>query len=187
MLRALHYSHHLLNELITTFPNGVFIDGTLGKGNDTLRILNHPDFKGEVYAFDIQQAAIDQSVAKINPHPSANHAHLILDSHANLAKYVTEDVIHGAIFNLGYLPGGDHSITTQFDSTLQAIHAIAERLVPHGQLILVIYSGHPQGKIEKEKLMEALSLWPQEDYQVLQYGFINQRNHPPMLLVVEKL
>ncbi|MBR7927178.1 class I SAM-dependent methyltransferase [Aerococcaceae bacterium zg-ZUI334] len=187
MLRALHYSHHLLNELVTKFPNGLFIDGTLGKGNDTLRILNHPNFQGEVFGFDIQQAAIEQSMEKIKEHPLANHAHLILDNHAHLANHVGDQAIHGAIFNLGYLPGGDHSITTQFESTLQAIHAIQERLVPQGQLILVIYSGHPQGKIEKEKLFDALSQWPQEEFQVLQYGFINQRNNPPMLLVVEKL
>ena len=63
---------------------------------------------------------------------------------------------------------------------------MGKRLVKGGQIIIVVYSGHPEGQLEKTSLMEALSTWPQEAFQVLQYEFINQRNNPPMVLIVEK-
>lgn len=187
MLRALHFSHQLLTNLVEKFPEGLYIDATLGKGNDTYFILNQPTFEGEVYGFDIQSAAIEASLTKIENHPKKNKAHLIHDSHEKIASIVKDKAIHGAIFNLGYLPGGDHSITTQYESTIMALKQIQQRLEKNGQIILVVYSGHPQGKIEKEKLFEHLTSWPQEQFQVLQYEFINQRNEPPMLLIIEKI
>ena len=53
MQRALHYSHTLLAALIQRFPDGVYIDGTLGKGHDTAFILSQPGFCGQVMGFDI--------------------------------------------------------------------------------------------------------------------------------------
>ena len=58
MQRALHYSHTLLAALIQRFPDGVYIDGTLGKGHDTAFILSQPGFCGQVMGFDIQDQAL---------------------------------------------------------------------------------------------------------------------------------
>lgn len=187
MLRALHYSHHLLTNLITKFPEGTFIDATLGNGNDTLYMLNQPNFSGKIYGYDIQEQAIINTQEKLAPHPLQSHVQLIQQSHSTIATTVIESTIEGAIFNLGYLPGGDHSITTHFESTSQALDQIRYRLVKNGQIIIVVYWGHPEGKIEKELLFDYLSQWPQEEFQVLQYEFINQRNQPPMLLIVERI
>ncbi|HJF17083.1 MAG TPA: class I SAM-dependent methyltransferase [Globicatella sulfidifaciens] len=187
MKNALHFSHQLLADLIQRFPNGTFIDATLGNGNDTHFIINQPHFKGHVYGFDIQKQAILNSVEKLQAHPKFNQVSLIEKSHDQIEKVVTEPTIAGAIFNLGYLPGGDHEITTRFNSTIAAIKQIAEKLVKRGQILLVIYSGHPAGMIEKQKLFDTLSTWSQKEYQVLQYEFINQQNQPPMLLIIEKI
>lgn len=189
MLNALRYSQHLLKQLVEQFPEGHFIDATVGNGNDLRSILSHPSFKGKAYGFDIQTDALSITYDLLESHSEHLNGHyqLILDSHANIADHFTEDFpLHGAIFNLGYLPGGDHSITTCYDSTITALEQITHRLVKRGQVILVIYSGHPTGKIEKNALLEELSSWPQESFQILQYNFINQRNSPPMTLVIEK-
>lgn len=187
MKNALHFSHQLLADLIQTFPNGTYIDATLGNGNDTYFIINQPHFKGHVYGFDIQKQAILNSVELLQVHPKFNQVSLIEKSHDQIEKVVTEPTIAGAILNLGYLPGGDHEITTRFNSTIAAIKQIAEKLVKRGQILLVIYSGHQEGMIEKQQLFEELSTWSQKEYQVLQYEFLNQQNQPPMLLVVEKI
>ena len=189
MLRALHYSHHLLDALIQKFPTGVFLDGTLGKGNDSYYILNHPHFKGVLYSFDIQAFALEASRKKIDTlSPERQSAiNLIHDSHHHLESHIPHKNLHGAIYNLGYLPGGDHSITTLPETTLSSLHQVAKKLDVGGQIILVIYSGHPEGKVEKDALFDELSTWPQEEFQVLHYGFINQRNHPPQLLIVERV
>lgn len=187
MLKALHYSKELLRTLVSQFPSGLFVDATLGKGNDLISVLTHPNFTGKVLGFDIQAAAIQTTQERVYTHSFAGQYQLIQDSHANLADYLEEnEPLHGAIFNLGYLPGGDHEITTNANSTIQAIEEMGKRLVTKGQIIIVVYSGHPAGQLEKEALFQELSTWPQESFQVLQYEFINQRNNPPMVLIIEK-
>ena len=54
-----------------------------------------------------------------------------------------------AVFNLGYLPGGDKSITTNGHSTISAIEQLLELLKENGLIVLVVYHGHPEGKTEK--------------------------------------
>lgn len=49
-----------------------------------------------------------------------------------------------ARYNLGWLPGGDKSITTKLEDTLESIEA-AKRLVKHGGMISVmLYRGHAE-------------------------------------------
>lgn len=189
VLNALRYSHNMLNGLIERFPEGNFVDATLGNGNDLYKIVTHQAFTGKVYGFDIQHQAISTTQTLIDSHPLQfkEHYQLIHDSHAKLANYISEDtLLHGGIFNLGYLPGGNHFITTRYPSTIEAISQISKRLVRHGQIIIVVYSGHPEGHLEKNALLEYLSTLPHPDYQVLQYNFINQTNSPPMTFVIEK-
>lgn len=49
-----------------------------------------------------------------------------------------------ARYNLGWLPGGDKSITTKLEDTLESIEA-AKRVVKHGGMISVmLYRGHAE-------------------------------------------
>ncbi|EFR31564.1 putative rRNA methylase [Eremococcus coleocola ACS-139-V-Col8] len=189
MQSALHYSHQLLTALIDRFPKGTFVDATLGNGHDTAFILQKPNFHGQVLAFDIQDQALTNSQDRLNKlglDPSRYQ--LIHDSHANLEAHLTPgQKLQAAIFNLGYLPGGDHQITTQWQSTLTAIKTLAQHLDLHGQLILVVYWGHPQGQVESTKLLAEVSQWSQTEFQVLQYQFLNQANQPPYVIVIERI
>lgn len=49
-------------------------------------------------------------------------------------------------FNLGYLPGGDKGIITQSATTLLALEAAKELLLPGGVISIVAYVGHPGGR-----------------------------------------
>ena len=108
------------------------------------------------------------------------------DGHENIAQYVSVPVKAG-IFNLGYLPGGDKSITTSYDTTITAINELFNLLTPGGRIVIVVYHGHDSGKIERDALLESLSTWPQDKAQVLRYQYINQKNSAPFLLIIEKL
>lgn len=184
MLTALSFAHQELGTIIKNYPKGTYIDATLGNGHDSLYILNQKAFTGKILSFDIQEQAIQTCQEKFYDQKNMTIIH---DSHANLNHYLEPDqVIHGAIFNLGYLPGGNHEITTEFESTYQAIQTIGQHLISKGKIILVVYHGHPQGKKERDLLLQALEQWPQDKYHVLKYQFINQVNHPPFCLVIEK-
>lgn len=189
MENALKYSHSLIKKLIQRYPSGNFIDATLGKGLDSKFILTQENFKGFLYAFDIQPIALEISQERLVNHPKIKQAayQLIQDSHENIGSHITEDTpIHGAIFNLGYLPSGDHSITTHYQSTLTATQEIIKRLCHKGQIIFVVYWGHESGKVEKNKLMDFVSQLDQKEFEVLNYRFVNQKNYPPELIVIER-
>lgn len=188
MKNALQMSHDFLDQIINQFPTGVFIDATLGRGSDSAFILSHPAFKGQVFAFDIQPLALDWSRDKLKPFDPASYQ-LFLASHDEFDAYLPINhypSVHGAIFNLGYLPGASHDLTTHARSTLSALKQIANRLVNKGQIILVVYSGHPQGKNEKNALLDQLATWSQDHFTILKLAFVNQKNDPPLLIVIEK-
>ncbi|MEQ6389775.1 class I SAM-dependent methyltransferase [Bacillaceae bacterium S4-13-58] len=184
--RVLEYAHTLLSDTVHT--GDVVIDGTAGKGKDTLFLSQLVGEDGHVYAMDIQVEAIFQTKQLLAAHKRTNVT-LIHDSHSQLTQYIAQENIHsigGAIFNLGYLPGGDKSIITQPESTLQAIEAILPYLREGRLVILVVYPGHEGGQEEEFELLKALSGFKQKEYNVLRYGFINQQNNPPFILAIEK-
>ena len=188
MKNALAHSHDLLGALISHFPQGTFVDATLGKGNDSAFILQSPLFNGRVIGIDIQAKAIQISQERLSAF-NYDNLHLIQADHADLELYFDQlncQLIHGAIFNLGYLPGANHQIATHKNSTYKALNAIAKRLVPQGQIILVIYSGHSQGAEEKSFLLEALRTWPQDQFTIAHLDYLNQINSPPSLLIIER-
>lgn len=189
MENALNYSHTLLTELIDRFPSGNYIDATIGKGFDSEFILSLSDFKGYLYGFDIQEIAINMSKERLENNNKINSTsyQLFNDSHATIDKHIAKDLeIHGAIFNLGYLPGANHQITTQYWTTISATEQIINKLVHKGQIIYVVYWGHSSGKTEKIKLYDFVSSLSQKKFDVVNYRFLNQRNNPPEVIIIER-
>ncbi|UOQ48086.1 class I SAM-dependent methyltransferase [Gracilibacillus caseinilyticus] len=184
MKAIIPYSHQLLQEVIK--PGDVAIDATCGNGNDALLLSKLVENNGRVFAFDIQQQAITHSREMLDQH-NVKNVELILDGHEHVQKYVMDTAVAGAIFNLGYLPKGDHSIVTTPDTTIEAIREITALLKKGGRIILVIYHGHPGGAEEKDSVLRFCQDLDQKHYQVLQYQFINQVNQPPFIVAIEKL
>ena len=48
---------------------------------------------------------------------------LFLDSYENMAAYAEAETVSCITFNLGYLPGGDHSVATRADSSKRAVES----------------------------------------------------------------
>ena len=55
-----------------------------------------------------------------------------------------------------------------------------------GIIVLVIYHGHPEGETERDEVLEYVKNIPQNKAHVLHYGFMNQVNHPPFIVAIEK-
>ncbi|BAC14264.1 hypothetical conserved protein [Oceanobacillus iheyensis HTE831] len=179
----LHFAHYLLEESIS--EGEVVIDATCGNGNDTLFLSRVVGKSGHVYAFDIQQQAIQNTKQALEKYHN-NNVTLIHGSHALIEDYVQHDVIGGAIFNLGYLPRSDKSIITKPDSTIEAIQKILTKLKKDGIIVIVVYYGHDGGTSEKEAVLKHVANLDQKLYNVLQYGFVNQKNYPPFILAIQK-
>lgn len=185
--RVLEFSKHLAKQVIK--PGDVVIDATTGNGHDTLFLANCVGPTGHVYGFDIQDLAIERTKLRLNEE-KIKHVTLIQDGHENLERYLAPEHkghIRCTMFNLGYLPQSDKQITTTGTTTIQAIQAILSNLAIHGLIILVVYSGHEEGQKEKEDLLHFVRGLDQKMVQVLQYQFINQRNHAPFVVAIEKI
>lgn len=180
--RVLSYSKTLLQKAIS--EGDIVIDGTAGNGHDTLFLAKLVGKTGHVYAFDIQQSAIESTNQRLGEF--ANQASVILDGHEHIPKYVNQE-ISAAVFNLGYLPGANHSTITKPDTTVMAIEACLNLLKIGGIIIIVVYHGHEGGDIERDALLQYVRVLPQASIQVLKYDFINQVNHAPFIIALEKI
>ena len=178
MEKVLDFVRNVISKRIKN--SDICVDATCGRGNDTLFLAKTSK---KVYAFDIQKEAINASKELLK---DFENVIFINDSHENVFEYVTED-INIAMFNLGYLPKGDKSITTKSSSTINSIDAILKRLAVNGIVSVVCYPGHQEGYIESKELLEYLREINQKDYDIIRYDFINQINNPPFALIIERV
>ena len=183
ILRVLPFARQLLAKTIN--PGEHVVDATAGNGNDTLFLAEQVGINGHVYAFDIQQAALDstaQRLGKLNTRVT-----LICDSHDNVKNYINTP-ISGAIFNLGYLPHGhDLTIVTQPETTIKAVHAMLGMLRKGGTIAIAVYDGHEGGAKERDALLAYVKNLHQTDIHVAKYEILNQQNNPPFLIALEKM
>lgn len=132
------------------------VDATCGNGHDTA-FLYSMGFR-QVLGFDIQKAALAatrQRIAEAETH-SQTRLQLELASHADLGEYV-ESNIDCVMFNFGYLPHGDKSITTLAASSIRAISQALSKLNPWGIATLLCYPGHAAGAAELKAVVELLN------------------------------
>jgi predicted methyltransferase len=183
LLRVLPFAKYLLGE--TVIAGETVVDATAGNGNDTHFLAEQVGVNGHVYAFDIQQAALDSTAERLGV--LNERVSLILDSHDNVEQYVNGP-IGGAVFNLGYLPHSeDLSIVTKPDSTIKAIHTLLWMLKKGGIIAVSVYDGHEGGQEERDALLDYVKGLHQADVHVIRYELINQRNNPPFLIALEKM
>ncbi|MEM9398571.1 MAG: class I SAM-dependent methyltransferase [Verrucomicrobiota bacterium] len=134
----------------------IAIDATAGNGHDTLFLAKQVSGQGHVYAFDIQQQAIDNTSLLLQRH-KLSHVTLIKTNHADMKEHLApkhRTNVRGVMFNLGYLPSGDKSLITAAESTLPALDTSLQLLHPEGMLSIMIYPDHPGGKEEKAAVFE---------------------------------
>jgi len=185
--RVIPFAHSLLKQVLK--PGDIAIDGTVGNGNDTLYLAQLVGETGIVYGFDIQQEAINRASSLLQEHHCKNQVKFFCLGHEHQKQVIPEEQhgkIKGAIYNLGYLPKGNHDIITKPLTTISALEQTLEILAPGGIICVVVYHGHPGGKEERDAVLRFAENVPQKKAQVLKYQFINQINDPPFLLAFEK-
>ncbi|MBQ2271112.1 MAG: class I SAM-dependent methyltransferase [Firmicutes bacterium] len=171
-------------------PGDTVIDGTMGNGHDTLALAKLVGPEGTVIAFDIQPMALENTKALLEAEGMKEHPgiRLILDSNANVKNYVEpgEAGIAAILFNLGYLPGGDKTVTTTKEETLRAVSDAVELVKPGGLVAAVLYSGHEQGAEEKQALLDWAKELPAKAFHVAYISMWNQKKCPPEILLITR-
>ena len=161
----------------------IAVDFTMGNGNDTLFLSKTVGEGGKVYAFDIQPEALESTKALLVSEGAPENYELICASHHRVREFVKEPIKAG-MFNLGYLPGsGKKGVTTLRETTMKAVEAALELLMPDGVLIIAIYPGHEEGALEGEMLKEYFS--GTSKYQICpsEFRILNSPDSPYFFLV----
>ncbi|RCW55658.1 class I SAM-dependent methyltransferase [Halanaerobium sp. ST460_2HS_T2] len=183
LFNAVEFSHLLLKK--TLKPGDKALDATAGNGYDTKFLAELVGAEGKVFSFDIQKEAVNNTQKLLQTADLEKNVKIIKASHAELDSYL-EDKINAAIFNLGYLPGGDKKIITRAKSTVKALKKTIKLIENDGIVVLVIYSGHPGGDDERDAVLKFVSDLDYKKYNVLNYKFLNQPGPPPQVVAVKK-
>lgn len=161
------------------------VDATAGRGRDTLFLAECVGSEGRVYAFDIQAQAVEQTERLLREHALRERVVLSQLDHARMAE-VVKGRAKVVMFNLGYLPGGNHSLTTQPQSTLLAMKAALALLEVNGVIAITAYRGHPGGEYEARTVEEFLAGVSCSAFSVLKGEYINQATDAPYWILVQR-
>lgn len=167
----------------------VVVDATAGNGHDTLFlsqiVLSHPE--GKVYSFDIQIEALDKTKnLLLTKLPLDQFDRIILCNQSNetIHEIVSPQAPHLIVYNLGYLPGGDKTITTQTETTLMSIKSCLRLLSPGGALSITCYPGHEEGAREEKAIIEFLSSLSSKEWLVCHHQYLNRPRSPTFIWVL---
>ena len=161
------------------------VDATMGNGRDTRWLCGRVGKTGRVYAFDVQPEAVERTRALLEAEGLADRATLMCVGHQHMAEHVPEPV-DAVLFNLGWLPGAEHGVTTRTETTLAAVDAALSILKKDGLLTVCIYPGHAEGARELEALLHWAAALDPRRYDAMHRHYMNQPNDPPQLIAVRK-
>lgn len=182
-MQMVEYAHRMVEACV---KNGdCAVDATVGNGWDTLKLCELVGECGKVYGFDIQKEAIEHTKEQIQKAGYQERTELFCCSHAEAGNRITRP-IQAFMMNLGYLPGGDKTIVTREDSTVEAIRSLTDLLDSGGIGTILIYYGHEGGFEEKTAVENLLASMPANWGQITRMEVVNRKNSPPILYILEK-
>ena len=90
------------------------------------------------------------------------------------------------MFNLGWLPGGDKSITTMRETTMPAIKAAIDLLGDDAILNIAVYPGHPEGDAEGKMIEEYLGTLSRFKVCATKVKIVNSATSPYFFMIETK-
>ena len=182
MFKIVEFSHLLIKEFYerNNKKDLTFIDATCGMGNDSLYMASLLNNKGKIVCYDIQEIAISKTKELLSSNNYNNVTYHLL-SHEDFIEKKADLII----YNLGYLPTCDKSITTNSTSTLKSIKCGLDITSDNDDylIIIVVYPGHFEGKIESDLVDEFVFNLPGNKYLVSKYMNYNRPTSPYILTI----
>ena len=167
------------------YPGAVAVDATMGNGRDALWLCERVGEAGRVYAFDVQPEALNRTRERLDAAGMSARATLFCTGHELMAESIGEPV-DAVMFNLGWLPGAEHAVTTRVDTTLKAADAALSLLKPDGLMTICVYPGHEEGKRELIALLKWAGGLDPKRYDALIKGYLNHPTDPPQMIAVKR-
>lgn len=158
-------------------PEDIALDATCGNGYDTLFLTGCCSVVG----IDIQEKAVEQTKNLLMQHGKTGQ--ILLLSHEYIDQLPLPKAPRLIVYNLGYLPKGDKSLTTQVSTTLISVKKSLEILAPNGALSITCYPGHEEGEREEKALEAWVETLPSHRWQVIHHKWPNRRKAPSWLWI----
>ena len=167
------------------------VDATAGNGHDALAMARMVGPQGQIIAIDLQAAAIEATRRRLKAGAAEVPCRLLEGDHGLLLPELAAESpgsVRAITFNLGYLPGGDRSVTTAAASTTAALDAAATLLAAGGTLCVTAYRGHPGGATEAEAVGAWMTSRSKAHWSVTRHDAQNASpdSHPPVLWIARK-
>ncbi len=174
MIKVAEWSHtFFMNQ---DYHDKILVDMTAGTGRDTLFLSG---LARKVYAFDIQDDAITLTRALLEQHNITN-VELLNCDHQLIKQYIKEPVA-GAIYNLGYLPGGKKQVRTDAISTINSLISLLDLLEIDGIVVIVVYQKHTGN--ESMRLLHFVERLPSRRFDVVKYAILNKELAPYIIII----
>ena len=182
-ISALDISKNVISQVVKS--GDICIDATAGRGFDTAFLCELVGETGRVYAFDVQEEALERTAARLEAAGLRARATLILAGHETMKENVPVSP-RAVMFNLGWLPGAAHIVTTRTETTMRAVQAALELVQLDGFVSICVYPGHEEGTRELHALLAWAAGLDVRAYNVLHHNFIAAKAGTPQLLLIQK-
>lgn len=164
--RLTELAHRLVRSRLR--PGDCAVDATAGNGRDTAFLAQTVGPTGRVIAIDIQEVAVQRTNSRLQS-TGLKNVSVVHGDHSDLANFLPPEVrgcVGAIMFNLGYLPGGDHSVITRPGSTIAALRTALKELRSGGIVTVVAYPGHGGGAAEVAAVEELFLALPNCGWEV---------------------
>ena len=177
----------------TLSPGDVAVDATAGNGYDSLSLarlcLSEDEAgTGRVLAIDVQKRAIEMTQSRLlsefDKDLIGSRVSFFEMNHRDLTpldRFIPPEGARAFVYNLGYLPGGDKTMTTLVEDTLRSLRSAAERTALGGIICVTCYRGHAGGAEETALVREELVKLPQSDWRVVEHTPLNWPASPILI------
>ena len=165
----------------------VAADFTMGNGHDTLFLCQTVGESGHVFAFDIQEKALDSTRARLSEAGIEPARYTLVHASHHLAASHIDRPIKAGMFNLGYMPGsGNKSLTTMRETTLPAVEAALSLLDRDAILMVAVYPGHAEGRAEGEELERYFASLSRYKLCIAEFCMLNSPDSPYFMIAETK-
>ena len=177
---SVDWSHGLLENRVQ--PGDWVVDATAGNGHDTLFLARLAGPEGRVFAFDVQEAALVATRARLLEAGVLPGCTLIHAGHQHLSEHLPAEArgrLAAVVFNLGWLPGHDKQCITATTTTMTALALALDWIRPGGLLTVVVYPGHAGGEEESQAIAAWAGGLPSNTHEVRHARSPNRKGRSP--------
>lgn len=174
-------------------PSDCVIDATCGNGHDTLALAKLLAVCGTdggcLIAMDLQESAIAATRVLLNLHLPhlADRIQFYQQCHSSFPAWIQPASVKLIVYNLGYLPGSDKSLTTVSQTTEQSLLAALPLISAGGVISVTCYPGHPAGQLETERVRNFVATLDPRIWSCCFHQWTNRHSSPELLLLQRSL